>query len=121
MSDADEFFAGVIALAKVIHASKPKRCRPPKPPPDPAGDALRGTCGRCLVGVERIATQAPWRTVVAGVNGNREMCDGEEPGQGNVIRLGHGPVTAMDDEDPVPDVDRCFCATTRTPCSWCCP
>jgi hypothetical protein len=121
MGSADQFFAGVIELARVIQASRPPMPRPPKPPPDPAGDALRGTCQRCLIGVERTATTAPWRTVVSGVNGDRELCDGEEPGRGNVIRLGHGPVTPLDGEDPDRAPEGCYCNTTRPPCAWCCP
>jgi hypothetical protein len=123
MGPADEFYAGVFALARVLHAGRPRRPSRPKPPPDPAGDALRGTCARCLVGVERTATPAPWRTVVAGVNGDRELCDGEDPGRGNVIRKGHGPVTP--DDGPAPEYDaqtECYCAaTSHPPCLVCCP
>jgi hypothetical protein len=56
MGSADEFYAGVFALARVLHAGRPARPSRPKPPPDPAGDALCGTCSRCLVGVERAST-----------------------------------------------------------------
>jgi hypothetical protein len=122
MGPADQFFAGVIELARIIQANRPPRPRPPKPPPDPAGDALRGWCGRCLVGVERTAPPAPWRTVIPGVNGDRELCAGWEPGPGLVIRKGHGPVNPMESDWPGTEPEGCYChATTMPPCAWCCP
>jgi hypothetical protein len=123
MGPADEFYAGVIGLARAVVASRPRPRQRPTPAPDPAGDALLGSCQRCRVGVERIATQAPWRAVVAGVGGDRELCDGEDPGRGNVIRKGHGPVAP--DHGPAPEYDaptECYCgATSHPPCLVCCP
>jgi hypothetical protein len=123
MGPADEFYAGVFALARVLHAGRPARPSRPKPPPDPAGDALRGTCARCLVGVERTTKPAPWRAVVAGVNGDRENCAGWEIGKGLVIRKGHGPVCGNPGVWPEYDEPtECYCgATSHPPCLVCCP
>lgn len=120
-TEADLIFDAAFRVARAVVATRPQ----PRPIPAPPVDARTGMgmCARCLTTVRRSHPSQPWRSIVGVVNGRPTDCHSAVPPDTYRVLSEHpaSRIELVSEDDERDDPDQCFCATTRPPCSWCCP